>query len=282
MVDDPFSGKTFLQFWQFVGRFDIDTLWLVPTIMKGLITLASRIKPEIAQGFKDKIKICFLGTAPVDLATKQKFQEMFGIIPLENFALSETTFITSEMISGLANITENSVGEILPYVDIKFTPVRDEEHSSITEIYIKSPFLFDGYLQEDGKIQSQVDAEGYFPTGDLGYLDDNNTLFITGRSRDVIKKGGYFVPLREIEILAQKHNEIAEAIAVKTEHQFYGESYILFIKANSNKKNINNLSSWINENLAQYKWPEKVIFVDDFPRTASGKVKKHMLIKADA
>jgi len=284
VVDEPFSGKTFLQFWPFVERFDINTLWLVPTIIKGLITLSARLKPEIVLGYKDKIKTCFLGTAPIDLATKQQFTELFGIMPLENFALSETTFITSEKIDEITNRAENSVGEILPYVDIKFNPVLDEENAGHSEVYVKSPFLFEGYLQEGGEVKPLVGADGYLPTGDLGRLGDNNTLFITGRSRDIIKKGGYFVPLREIEILSQQHEEVSEAIAVKIEHQFYGETYILFIKpSNGNRESIEtNFSSWLHENLVQYKWPEKVVFVEEFPRTASGKVKKHMLLKVGA
>jgi acyl-CoA synthetase (AMP-forming)/AMP-acid ligase II len=249
--------------------------------MRGLITLAARIKRDKIESYKDKIKICFLGTAPIDMSTKQRFQELFGIVPLENFALSETTFITSETLNDINNRVENSVGEILPYIDIKFQPVTNEENSSHTEIYVKSPFLFLGYLQEDGTVNSPLDKDGYLPTGDLGYLNDHNTLFISGRSRDIIKKGGYFVPLREVEILAQQHDDVSEAIAVKTIHEFYGESYLLFIKANYNtESNLQSeFSSWLHKNLVQYKWPEKIVFVEDFPRTASGKVRKHLLIK---
>lgn len=280
VIDEPFSGKTFLQFWQFVDRFDIDTLWLVPTIMKGLIQLASRIKPEIALAYKDKINTCFLGTAPIDLSTKQKFTELFGIIPLENFALSETTFITSETADKINSRTEKSVGELLPYVDIKFNPVHDEEETEHKEIYVKTPFLFKGYLQEGGDIISPVDSDGYMPTGDLGY-DDKGTLFVSGRSRDIIKKGGYFVPLREVEILSGQYNGVLEAIAVKTGHPFYGESYILFLKTTNKDEIEQSFGGWLHENLVQYKWPEKIIYVDDFPRTASGKVRKHLLLEAE-
>lgn len=280
VVDDMFSGKTFLQFWPFVERFDINTLWLVPSIMKGLMMLASRTKRDVVISYKDKIKYCLLGTAPIDFAAKKEFQELFGIIPLENFALSETTFITSETVGDIANRSENSVGEILPYVDIKFHKISDGENAQHLEIYVKSPFLFLGYLQENGEIQSPLDKDGYLPTGDLGFLNDNNTLFINGRSRDIIKKGGYFVALREVEILAQQYQNIAEAIAVKTKHQFYGESFFLFIKTKDIKQSDveTNFSRWLHKNLVQYKWPEKIILVEDFPRTASGKVKKHLLI----
>ncbi len=283
VIDEPFSGKTFLQFFPFIDRFEINTLWLVPTIMRGIITLATRAKRDSLQIYKEKIKYCLLGTAPIDLRTKQQFEELFGITPLENFALSETTFITSETLQNIDLRVEGSVGEILPYINIKFKSITNDDDiasSPTSEIYIKSPFLFTGYLQTDGSIVNPCDADGFLPTGDLGYMNEHNTLFINGRLRDIIKKGGYFVPLREIEILAQQYKSINEAVAVKTKHDFYGESYVLFIKSNNQKEeNIKDeFSSWLHKNLVQYKWPEKVIFVDDFPRTSSGKIRKHMLI----
>lgn len=89
-----------------------------------------------------------------------------------------------------------------------------------------------GYLGDNGELTTP-DDDGFFPTGDLGYLDEHGQLVLTGRNKDVIKKGGYFIALREIELLAQTNTQVVEAAAVATPHSFYGESYRLLIRLKS-------------------------------------------------
>lgn len=279
VVDEPFSGKTFLNFWPTIERFDINALWLVPTIVRGLLTLASRTGRHEVTHYGDKVRYCLLGTAPIDLATKQNFEAAFRIPLLENFALSETTFFSSETPASAIPRKEGSVGEILPYAQVRITPVDDGEKQAGGEIAVKSPFLFSGYLQADGAVAPACDAEGFFATGDLGIVDGRGTLTITGRRRDIIKKGGYLVPLREIEILSQQHPDVAEAAAVKVDHEFYGESYVLFLRPRNPAAEGADFSQWLRRNLVKHKWPEKVLFVADFPRTASGKVRKNLLLE---
>lgn len=270
VITETFSGKTFLSFWQTIERFDINALWFTPSIVKGLSMLGSRISKDMRNKFAENIKASFIGTAPISLSEKQKFEKIFNLTLFENFALSETTFFTSENINSIEKRQENSVGEILPYVDLKFEKISDE----INEIKVKTPFLFDGYLQENGNLEPNIDDDGYFHTGDLGYLNQNKTLIIQGRSRDIIKKGGYFIQLREIELLAEKNPSVKEACATKIAHDFYGESYNLYVITEDAAENIN---QWIFDNLVKYKWPENIIIKKEFPKTPSGKIKKELL-----
>ncbi|MFB3100329.1 MAG: hypothetical protein ACE1ZM_02660, partial [Gammaproteobacteria bacterium] len=76
----------------------------------------------------EKIKVAFIGTAPIDLFTKQKFEEVFDIQLLENFALSETTFFTTETKDNIKKRRAGSLGEILPYADLKFIPLENEKN----------------------------------------------------------------------------------------------------------------------------------------------------------
>ena len=281
VIDEPFSGKTFLRFWQTVQRFDISAIWLVPSIVKGLLKLAERSTSNELKQLGKSIRLTFLGTAPMALAYKQKFEDIFGLQLLENFALSETTFFSTETAQNCTNRIEGGVGELLPYIDLKCVRVEDDETGEIvSEICVKSPFLFLGYLQSDGSLSASCDENGYFSTGDLGHLNDRGTLVIDGRKRDIIKKGGYFVSLREIELLAEKHPSVEEAAAVKVSHEFYGETFILYVIPKDKGEgcvDLQGLNKHIHEQLVSYKWPEKIVVKDEFPRTASGKVRKHML-----
>jgi acyl-coenzyme A synthetase/AMP-(fatty) acid ligase len=281
VIDEAFSGRSFFKFWNTVERFEVNVLWLVPSIVRGLLTLAKRAKPD--ERTQSAIRGCFIGTAPIGLDDKNEFEKAFGIPLLENFALSETTFFTSETLGSRHRRVAQSAGEPLPYVELRFEPVSDEQFEgleSAREVLVKSPYLFKGYLSETGEIDRAVDKDGFFRTGDLGTLDEHQRLVIQGRSRDIIKKGGYFVALTAIEQLVQKHEGVAEAAAVAVKHAFFGESFDIFIRPDGSLPEnwvTNVFAPWLHANLAKHMWPERIFLIEDFPRTASGKIRNHLL-----
>lgn len=284
VMDEAFSGKSLLSFWQRIAQFDVNVLWLVPSIVRGLLAIADRTVRQRAS-HPHGVRACFLGTAPVDLATKTRFEEAFGIPLLENFALSETTFLTSEMLDDGRGREEGSVGGVLPYVMLRLYSISEDDATEFdaakTEIAVRTPFLFLGYLQGDGSLQLPLDEDGYFRTGDLGHLTLDGRLVIDGRLRDFIKKGGFFVALREIEVLAQSYSGVAEAAAVPVEHEFYGETYRLFVTFKEPRRSAEDLTlfgAWLRQHLVRHKWPDKIEAVADFPRTSSGKVRKKLLV----
>ena len=275
-IDEPFSGKTFLTFWSTVERFKINSLWLVPSILRGLLTLAERVGQPMP---RTCVVRCYLGTAPISLAEKQKFSQIFGIEPLENYGLSETTFISSERNHALALRRQGGVGSVMPDVEVKVSEV-DADGVVLSEILVRTPFMMLGYFDKCGHLELPVDEDGFLRTGDYGHIADGQ-LLITGRRRDIIKKGGILIPLREIELLAESIDDVSEAAAVRLDHPFYGESYELYICAKytpgDEKKLISRCATQIHEQLARHKWPERIVLCVDFPRTASGKIQKHLL-----
>ena len=119
---------------------------------------------------------------------------------------------------------------------------------------------------------------------DLGQLVRDSTLVLGGRIRDIIKKGGYYVSLREIEVIAQSHEAVSEATAVDMPHDFYGECYVLFVRLEDREGDIevstSDLRNWMTNALSRQKWPEDIVVVEDFPRTPSGKIEKRRLVDA--
>ena len=278
VVDETFSGKTFLGFWQTVDRYDINILWLVPTIVRGLLAISDRTHRDGVRRYDKVISHAFLGTAPIDLGTKRRFETVFRIPLLENFALSETTFLTSERPQEDGLRSEGSVGRMLPWVELSFRAAEQEDDPKYREIAVKTPFIAEGYLDENGAL-SRTDPDEWFPTGDLGYLDASGQLVLTGRSKDIIKKGGHFVALQEVERLAAAHPSVSEAAAVPGSHSFYGEVYRLHVclKSDAPADAIVAVREYVYGSLARYKWPEDIEVADDLPRTGSGKVRKFLL-----
>ncbi|MDP2835050.1 MAG: class I adenylate-forming enzyme family protein [Pseudomonadota bacterium] len=277
VVDEIFSGKTFLGFWQMLERYDINVLWFVPAIVRGLLVIGERTHRQQVAPCAQAVRLAFLGTAPIERDTKTRFEQLFGLTLLENFALSETTFLTSEFAGETGQRSEGSVGRYLPYAELRFRPVAGED-AEFSEILVRTPFMMLGYLDEAGVLR-MPDDDGFFPTGDLGYLNAAGQLALSGRSRDVIKKGGYFIALREIELLAQSHPAVAEAAACATPHPFYGESYRLKLRLHADAPvgSGEDARDFVYSALAKYKWPDGVDMVDDFPSTASGKIRKFMM-----
>lgn len=279
VISEPFSGKTMLNYWNFVLDHKVTALWLVPSIIQGLLKISRLV------GYKHKIlnegaiKIAFLGTAPIQLNLKEEFEEIFGIRLYENFALSETTFLTAEDEMNIRFREQGSVGRKLPYVSLKFVPVEGVEETYT--IWIKTPFLFDGYLSEEGTSELELDEYGYFNSKDLGCLNEDGVLVLSGRSRDIIKKGGQFISLAEVENVVGKLPFIEEVAAVPVKHDFYGEAYVLCVIFKQKKeieKQKNELHLWILNNFTSYKTPEMICAYDEFPKTASGKIQKDKLL----
>ena len=275
-IDDPFSGKTFLTFWSIVERFKINSLWLVPSILRGLLTLAERVGQAILPTCVER---CYVGTAPISLQEKRKFLQVFGIEPLENYGLSETTFISSEHSHNLALRREGGVGSVMPDIDVKLSEI-EVDGVTMQEILVRTPFFMLGYLDRQGVLQIPLDDNGFMRSGDYGRFSDGQ-LLITGRRRDIIKKGGILIPLREIELLAEGVDGILEAAAARVEHPFYGESFHLYIltkqPVRDEKAFLSHFSGQLHEQLVRHKWPDQIFLCSDFPRTISGKVQKHLL-----
>ena len=276
VVDEFFSGKTLLGFWQNIDRYEINALWFVPTIVRGLLSISVRTRRHELRNYGKIVDCAFLGTAPIEIATKEQFEQIFGIELIENYALSETTFLTSELVG--EKRSQGSVGRVLPYAELRFRAVVDDDDPRYREILARTPFLADGYLSLGGRIISDL-VDGFLPTGDLGYLNSSGCLVVTGRCKDIIKKGGHFVALRESELIAASHPAVSEAVAVPIAHSFYGESYrlLLQLKPSTELEDIAAVSAFILENLAKHKWPDSIDAVTEFPRTPSGKVRKFLL-----
>ncbi len=280
VISEPFSGKTILNFWTFVENNGIDALWIVPSIMQGLLKIAKLVGKRKGTKKRDEIKIAFLGTAPVHLNQKEEFEELFGIRLYENFALSESTFLTAESEENIRFREEGSVGAILPYASLKLIPIEGVNNTNI--IWIKSPYLFDGYLDENGNVDIELDDEGYFNSKDLGCFNSDNLLVLAGRNRDIIKKGGLFVSLVEVENVVKQYPNVEDVTAVPIHSDFYGESFIICVifKSGINEEmEKEKLHAWLIDNIVKYKIPEKIYIYKEFPRTASGKIQKNVIAK---
>lgn len=128
------------------------------------------------------------------------------------------------------------------------------------------------YLKSDSDI---VDKDGWFDTGDVATIDKNGYMRVTDRSKDVIKSGGEWISSIDLENAAVGHPDILEAAAIGIANSKWGERPIVVVVCHQNRKpNKNEILRFIAKHVAKWQVPDDVIFVDEIPHTATGKISK--------
>jgi len=171
-------------------------------------------------------------------------------------------------------------GEIVDY-DVKVADADGKAlpRGHIGEIRARSPAMLVDYTDHEEFVRA-IDDEGYFCTGDLGLVTERNAVVVTGRLKDIIIRGGENLSPVEIERALEQHPAINEAAVVSMPHPRLGEGVAAFIRTHegSEMPTLIEIAEFLSESgLAMQKFPERLEYIDDFPRTASGKVRKDRL-----
>jgi acyl-CoA synthetase (AMP-forming)/AMP-acid ligase II len=151
---------------------------------------------------------------------------------------------------------------------------KDEKPAGETgEIFVGNAMLFEGYTGDE---EGEEMVDGHMTTGDLGYLDENGRLFVEGRADNMIVSGGENVYPEEVEEALEKHSGVSEAAVIGVDDDEYGERLKAFV-VKDGEVSEDDLKSHIKDNLANYKVPREIEFVDELPRKPQGKVDKKKL-----
>jgi acyl-CoA synthetase (AMP-forming)/AMP-acid ligase II len=276
VIAESFGARLVLRFWAVVRKHDVSTLWFNPTMLRML----SGVHRESGawRAASSRAAAAFLGMAPIAIEEKERFESALGLRLLENFALTETQFLTSETVEDRSPREPGSVGRVLPWVEVR---EKGPRAAGGAELEVRTPFLFEGYLAEGRQIARVVSADGYFTTGDVGHVRDDGRLFLSGRTRDIVKKGGLLVAFGELENLARSHPLVVDAEGVGVADRFYGENVVLCLRVAPDaavRVVADEVKDLFRRRLARYKMPRAFVVVEDFPRTVSGKVIRRELL----
>jgi acyl-CoA synthetase (AMP-forming)/AMP-acid ligase II len=158
---------------------------------------------------------------------------------------------------------------------------RDMAAGQDGELWIRGPAMMLGY-KDPGQTAAAM-TDGYFHTGDIGHITADNAVVITDRKKDLIIRGGENISAKEVEDVLHDHPRIREAAVVAMPHQRLGECVCAFLVIDGNAPddaliNSKTLQPHLSDaGLARQKWPEKIVLIDNFERTASGKIRKNLL-----
>jgi acyl-CoA synthetase len=228
--------------------------------------------PDFTAAHLASMKYAGLGGAPVPGAVTERL-EALGITVFRSYGSTEHPSITGSLSTAAKDKRMYTDGDPLPGVEIRLT---DEG-----EILSRGPDLCLGYT--DAALTARAfDADGWYHTGDIGTLDGDGYLTITDRKSDVIIRGGENISALEVEDLLLGIDGVAEAAVVAAPDARLGEhaAAVLRLLPGHPAPTLEQLREHLAAaGLARQKWPEEIHAVDDFPRTASGKVQKFVLRK---
>jgi acyl-CoA synthetase (AMP-forming)/AMP-acid ligase II len=206
------------------------------------------------------------GSAHLPAAIHQGLKGLLGVPVSEIFASSETGLISINLPA-----REGSVG--IPVIE--HLKILDEDGTVLGngcegEIVVKGETVFSGYEDApDGNKAAFTD--GWFRTGDLGYLDDDGYLFLTGRKKELINKGGEKISPEEIDTVLKSHPRVRDAMTFGIADTILGEDVAALIVPADDSLTGADLRRFLLDRLAPFKLPRKIWFVDEIPRTATGK-----------
>ena len=255
------------------------------TVMMGVPTFYSRLMSE--KNFNNNLykdmRLFISGSAPLTEKTFNEFKNKTGHSILERYGMTETGMITSNPLIG--ERVEGTVGFSLP--DIKIRVAKDNKILTSNEkgvVEVKGPNVFKGYWRMKEKTKEEFTEDGFFITGDIGQIDPQGRLTLSGRSGDMIISGGFNVYPKEIEIILNTIDGIKESAVIGVKHLDFGECPIAILVPDglSNRIKDDFINSLLQEALAKYKIPKSYIWVNALPVNAMGKVqKKDLRLKYD-
>ena len=265
------------------------------TVFMGVPTMYTRLlaDPSFTRETCKNIRLFVSGSAPLLAETFSEFHDRTGHTILERYGMTETGMITSNPLTG--DRKGGTVGKALPGITVRIVNENDVEGITIAKpneigaLQVKGPNVLPGYWRMPEKNKEEFTGDGFFRTGDLGFVDNDGYISIVGRSKDLVISGGYNIYPKEIEMLIDDMPEVAESAVIGLPHPDFGEAVAVVIVPKSRVDTASGewpaglsesiIIAALKSQLANFKVPKRVFLVADLPRNAMGKVQKNELRK---
>ena len=235
--------------------------------------------PGVEPADMAKVRIAITGAAPLNALTIYAVKTYLGVELSQGYGLTESSSIATTT-RGIDGVPLESIGRPLPGVAIRLVD-RDGEDVLIGdegEVLISSGSLFSGYWNDEASTEESLDAEGWLHTGDIGVVDDNGTLFLVDRIKDLVIVSGFNVFPAEVENAIRDHPSVADVAVIGVPHPHSGESVSAYVAINDGEAVEEDvIIEYCGARLARYKCPNKVVFVEEIPRGVNGKVLRRNL-----
>ena len=250
----------------------------VPTMYSALLHVADRDGYDVSA-----LRLCVSGGAAMPVEVLRQFEDAFGCIVLEGYGLSETSPVASFNHPDRER-KPGSIGTPIRGVEMR---VLDADGAALPqgevgEIAIRGHNIMKGYWNKPEATTEAIDTDGWFRTGDIGRMDEDGYYYIVDRKKDLIIRGGYNVYPREIEEVLYEHPGVAEAAVIGMPHAELGEQVgAAVVRKPGMSVTADELRAFVKAQVAAYKYPRRVWFVDALPKGPTGKILKREITVPD-
>ena len=251
------------------------------TVFMGVPTIHSRLAAAATRSNAvdlSRLRLVTSGSARMSEELFRQFSDCFGYEPVERYGMTETGIMLSNPLRGQRR--PGWVGLPLPGVELRVVdpannaPLADGE---VGEIQTRGPHVFKGYWNDAQKTAAAFSEDGWFKTGDLGLRGADGYFQLRGRSADLVISGGMNVYPLEVERVLDSHPAIAQSAVIGCPDAEWGEAVTAVLTATDEPPREEELLAYCRRRLASYKIPKRMVFVQEFPRNAMGKVSKPAL-----
>ena len=265
-----YSPKTF---WEDLTEHNVTWYTTTPTMYRLILQLPP---PKV---MPPRLRFIRSSASPLPPALFRELESRFRIPVVDSYGLTEAASCCAAnplppglQLAGSAGISQGP--------DIT---IRDQAGALLNagdegEICIRGENIMKGYLNDHDANAHAFTPDGFFRTGDFGYLDANNYLFITGRMKEFINKGGEKISPVEIDNTVMQHPAVAEAAAFSVPDDMYGQDVGLAVTLKEGEKvERSKLKRWVRDRVSAHKVPVKIFMVQELPKSAFGKTQRQVL-----
>ncbi len=254
-----------------IQKYKITFISAVPTLYNGMINF-----PELKNYDLTSLKGCFSGGAPLPMETIKKFEQLTGQQICEGYGLTESSPTTHVNPYG-AKTKPGTIGLPFCNTDVKLVDVNDYDKEITTsmtpgELCVKGPQVMVGYINRPEETALTL-KDGWLLTGDIAVFDEEGYFTIVDRKKDMIISGGFNIYPRDVDEVLFSHPKVLEACAIGVPDAYSGERVKAFVVLKSGENaSDSEIIDYCKQNLAKYKVPKYVEFVDSLPKSAIGKI----------
>ncbi|MCX7752996.1 MAG: 4-coumarate--CoA ligase family protein [Blastocatellia bacterium] len=270
-----FELEVFLQTLQDYG---VTRAYLVPPII-----LALAKHPVVDRYDLSKLRVIMSGAAPLGESVARACAERLGCLVLQGYGLTEASPVTHANPEDPARVKLASIGPPIPNTECQ---IVDPETGTplgvgqLGELWIRGPQVMKGYWKRPEETARTITADGWLRTGDIGYVDEDGYFYVVDRIKELIKYKGLQIAPAELEAVLLSHPAVADAAVIPSPDEEAGEVPKAFIVLKA-EASAEELMAYVAERVAPYKKIRRVEFVEQIPRSASGKILRRVLIERE-
>jgi acyl-CoA synthetase (AMP-forming)/AMP-acid ligase II len=249
------------------------------------IVLALAKHPSVDTFDLSGLEHVLTGAAPLDATIARAAADRLGCSVLQGYGLTETSPVMSAPTRDPAQARPASAGLILPNTEIRVRDIETGEplaSGDDGEILVRGPQVMAGYLDDPEANAMTVEPEGWLHTGDIGHADDEGYLYVVDRLKELIKYRGFQVPPAELEAVLVQHPGVMDAAVIPAPDPTAGEIPKAFVvRTPGVDLTEGELMSYVSERVPSYKKVRRVEFIDEIPRSLSGKILRRVLVERE-